>query len=102
MRFMFVCTSASKFPTNTVAIASADSTGIQIGLSTSSAAPKPFNTNRNNAPNAAAFTPTAMNPVTGVGAPSYTSGAHMWNGTAATLNPNPTTTNTNPTASNGS
>ena len=26
-----------------------------------------------------------MNPVTGVGAPSYASGAHMWNGTAATL-----------------
>ena len=36
-------------------------------------------------PNAAAFTPAAMKPVTGVGAPSYASGAHMWNGTAATL-----------------
>src|SRR5207237_1301420 len=39
--------------------------------------------------NAAAFTPAAMNPVTGAGAPSYTSGTHMWNGTAATLNANP-------------
>ncbi len=39
--------------------------------------------------NAAALTPVAMNPVTGVGEPSYTSGAHMWNGTAATLNPKP-------------
>ena len=44
---------------------------------------------RTNAANAAALTPVAMNPVTGVGEPSYTSGAHMWNGTAATLNPNP-------------
>ncbi len=28
-----------------------------------------------------------MNAVTGVGAPWYTSGVHMWNGTAATLKP---------------
>ena len=41
---------------------------------------------RTMAPNAAAFTPAAMKPVTGVGAPSYASGAHMWKGTAATLN----------------
>ena len=39
--------------------------------------------------NAAAFTPAAMKPVTGAGAPSYTSGTHMWNGTAATLKANP-------------
>jgi hypothetical protein len=31
-----------------------------------------------------------MNAVTGVGAPWYTSGVHMWNGTAAILNANPT------------
>ena len=42
-----------------------------------------------NAANAAAFTPVDINAVTGVGAPSYTSGAHMWNGTAATLNAKP-------------
>ena len=30
--------------------------------------------------------------VAGVGAPSYTSGLHMWNGTAAILYPNPTAT----------
>src|SRR5438067_804857 len=41
------------------------------------------------AANAAAFTPAAMKPVTGAGAPSYTSGTHMWNGTAATLKANP-------------
>src|SRR5579883_2574381 len=40
---------------------------------------------------AAALTAAAMNPVIGVGAPSYASGAHMWNGTAATLKPNATT-----------
>ena len=33
-----------------------------------------------------------MNAVTEVGAPWYTSGVHMWNGTAATLKPNPTIT----------
>ena len=31
---------------------------------------------RRNTPNAAAFVATAMNAVTGVGAPSYTSGVH--------------------------
>ena len=38
-------------------------------------------------PKAAVLTPAAMNAVTGVGAPSYASGAHMWNGTAAILKP---------------
>src|SRR3954469_22062893 len=31
----------------------------------------------------------AMNEVTGVGAPSYTSGVHMWNGAADALNARP-------------
>src|SRR4030067_909521 len=35
----------------------------------------------------AAFGPTDMKAVIEVGAPSYTSGAHMWNGTAAILKP---------------
>ena len=38
-----------------------------------------------------------MNAVTIVGAPSYASGVHMWNGTADTLNANPTASR--PTAS---
>ena len=33
--------------------------------------------------------PVARNRETGVAAPSYTSGAHMWKGTAAILNPYP-------------
>src|SRR5256885_12820877 len=44
---------------------------------------------RSQAANAAAFTATDMYAVTGVGAPSYTSGAHIWNGTADTLKANP-------------
>src|SRR5690349_13392213 len=39
---------------------------------------------------AAALTAAAMYAVNGVGAPSYASGAHMWNGTAAILKPNAT------------
>ena len=37
-----------------------------------------------------------MNAVTGVGAPWYTSGVHVWNGTAATLKPSPTSSSTMP------
>ena len=59
----------------------------------------PWTSTRNSAAKAAAFTPVAMNAVTGVGAPSYTSGAHMWKGTAATLNPKPTISNANPASS---
>src|SRR5574337_559438 len=44
------------------------------------------------AANAAAFGPTDMYAVIEVGAPSYTSGAHWWNGTAATLKNRPAPT----------
>src|SRR4051794_22018373 len=44
----------------------------------------------------------ATNAAAGVGAPSYASGAHKWNGTAATLNPKPTTVITIATISSGS
>ena len=47
----------------------------------------------------AAFAETDRNAVTGVGAPSYVSGAHVWNGTADTLKPKPATTNTTATTS---
>ncbi len=49
--------------------------------------------------NAPALTPTAMKAVTGVGAPSYTSGAQLWNGTAEILKPKPVTTSTKATTS---
>ena len=38
----------------------------------------------------------AKNAVIGVGAPSYTSGVHMWNGTAETLKQKPANRNTSP------
>ena len=38
----------------------------------------------------------AKKAVTGVGAPSYTSGVHIWNGTAEILNARPAETNTRP------
>src|SRR6476661_7696915 len=37
-----------------------------------------------------------MNAVMGVGAPWYTSGVQVWNGTAATLKPSPTSSSANP------
>ena len=53
---------------------------------------KPTTKIRRSMANDAAFDPTDRNAVTGVGAPSYTSGAHIWNGTAAILNPMPAPT----------
>ncbi len=50
---------------------------------------------------AAALVPTDMNAVTGIGAPWYTSGVHMWNGAAETLNANPTPISTMPSTSSG-
>ena len=42
----------------------------------------------------AIFGTTEKKLVTDVGAPSYTSGVHMWKGTAETLKANPTSINT--------
>ena len=47
--------------------------------------------------NAAALLAVARNAATGVGAPSYTSGVHIWNGPIASLNPNPAVARTTPT-----
>ena len=44
----------------------------------------------------AALLATERNCVTGVGEPSYTSGAHIWNGTLATLKPKPAIIRTMP------
>ena len=53
-------------------------------------------TTRTNSAIAATFGAEAKNAVTGVGAPSYTSGVHMWNGTAETLKQSPANRNTSP------
>jgi hypothetical protein len=44
----------------------------------------------------ATLTAAAKKAVTGVGAPSYTSGVHIWNGTADTLKQKPANRNTRP------
>ncbi len=41
----------------------------------------------------------AIKAVTGAGAPSYTSGVHMWKGTTPSLKPTPTITSPNPVRS---
>src|SRR3546814_4478416 len=45
---------------------------------------------------AATFGAVAKKVATGVGAPSYTSGVHMWNGTAEILNASPASTKLRP------
>ena len=73
---------------------------IQIAMAQSCCAGrKATNITRAKAAKEAAFTPVAMSAVTGVGAPWYTSGLHMWKGAAATWKPKPTTRSANPTLS---
>src|SRR5215468_11299766 len=51
---------------------------------------------RTNMAMAATFGAAAKKAVIGVGAPSYTSGVHIWNGTADTLKQKPANRNTMP------
>ena len=95
MRFTSVCTIAAMLPTSSDSTASTNTIGRQ---STLYSANEPTNTRRI-AANAAAFVADAMNAVTGVGDPWYTSGVHMWNGAAATLKPSPTSRNAMPSSS---
>src|SRR5437773_12560578 len=64
-----------------------------MGCHTSFWSKKPTKTSSMMATNPAACDATDKNAVIGVGAPSYVSGAHVWNGTADTLKANPTTMN---------
>ncbi len=57
--------------------------------------------NRMNAPIAAALVAVAMNAVIGVGAPSYTSGVHWWNGATEALKANPTVVSPMPVSTIG-
>src|SRR3954465_932054 len=95
MRLTSVCTTAAIEPTRSDSTARPAIAGRQSTEYTWNAPTKI----RRSAANAAAFVAAAMNAVTGVGAPSYTSGVHMWNGAADTLNPKPTNNNTRPTIS---
>src|SRR5512142_2447408 len=93
---MLVCEMATTLPTIMVSAERAARTGVRSADSDGKAS---ANT-RSSAANPAIFAPAAMNAVTAEGAPWYTSGVHMWNGTAATLNPSPTMMSAAPTVSN--
>src|SRR6266550_5378212 len=85
IRFRLDCVNAAILPAVIVTIASTSKSNRQSVFSEG----RPSRKIRSSIANDAAFDPTDRNAVTGVGAPSYTSGAHMWNGTAAILNPTP-------------
>ena len=69
-----------------------------MGVQSQRKPPRETYSRRSSAAKAAILTVAAMNAVTGVGAPWYTSGVHWWNGTAAILNNRPTMTRAMPTA----
>ena len=85
IRFTLVCTTAITDPTTSVSTASTQIAGRQSSRQCGSAT----TSTRSIAANAAALPADAMNAVTGVGAPWYTSGAQKWNGTAADLERQP-------------
>src|SRR5438477_4723840 len=89
---MLVWRSATRLPT---VIVNADRTQ-NSGCQTSLPEGKATKTRVSSATKPAAFDATDKNAVIGVGAPSYVSGAHVWNGSADTLNANPTTQKTMP------
>src|SRR5919108_5389488 len=89
---------APTLPTAIVTSASTASAGPHVVAASISAT----SNSRSSTPNAAALVATAMNPVTAVGAPSYTSGVHWWNGATDALNASPATTSAMPVNSSTS
>src|SRR6516165_7727817 len=85
-RLTFDCSSAAKFPMVIDNSAETQTRGSHPAPIGSKAVMKI----RRNTAKAAALGPAERNAVTGVGAPWYTSGAHIWNGDADTLKPSPT------------
>src|SRR5579862_599085 len=71
-RFTFVCTTAPRLPTNIVSAAKIQNAQNQKVVAASMVVKI-----RSNNANVAAFGPAANKAVTGVGAPSYTSGVHI-------------------------
>src|SRR5215475_14447809 len=98
MRLRLDWASATTLPTVMVSTAMPHSSADQ-----SAWAPRSDTTStRMSAAKAAALEPVAMNEVMVVGAPWYTSGAHMWNGTEEILNPKPTSMRPRPASTSGS
>src|SRR3990170_5974308 len=75
IRFRSDCAIASTLPTTIVTAARTHMNGAHSHWSGNNATMN----RRSSAANAATFVPALMNAVTGVGAPWYTSGVHMWN-----------------------
>ena len=75
------CTSAATLPITSDAVASTARATVQRCAS----AGKATRRTRSVTSSATAFVAADMNAVTGVGAPSYTSGVHWWNGAADAL-----------------
>src|SRR5579862_8177940 len=94
---MYVWARARMFPPTMVTIASAQIMPNHFGLTF----PRAMLNTRKKAGKTAALVATDMKAVTGVGAPSYTSGVHMWNGTTETLNAKPTIIRAMPTSRKG-
>jgi hypothetical protein len=93
-----VCTIAITEPTTMVRIATPHSTGCQSQRADGRAT----YVIRNSPPKAATLVQAAMKPVTGVGAPWYTSGVQEWKGAAPTLNSSPISTMATPSRSSPS
>ena len=78
MRFTLRCGTASRFPSSIVSAESHTTSFCHpCGPSATDGSPKPPTRIRTSVAKAATLTAAAMKPVTGAGAPSYTSGTHM-------------------------
>src|SRR5678816_2041289 len=94
---MFCCGMAIKLPKMTVTVAIPATAGTHFII----AGPAPSTKSRMMTMNPAAFGATDSHATNGVPAASYVSGTHMWNGTAAILNPSPASVSTRPRSSSG-
>src|SRR5579859_313909 len=102
MRLTDSCRPATRLATVIVNAARAAITGGQpLAHEVHAGVPKETISTRRSIAKAPAFTATAMYAVAGVGAPSYASGVHAWNGTALTLNTIPTSTRAAPRVKSG-
>ena len=97
IRLMSRCTIANTFPT-VIETAAMTAKIIAQSLLRNSAF-SPSKKSRMTTAKAAAFEPTERNAATGVGAPWYTSGTHIWKGTTAILKPKPAISSTEATIS---
>src|SRR6266702_6259346 len=98
IRLIDRCGIATTFPTVCVTIARIASVATQSTWTLR----RPIRKTRNSATIPTFFEADVSRTLIVVGEPWYTSGAHMWNGTTATLNPNPAIRKTSAMMSGGS